>query len=385
MQTSASKRRRERRASAWLLRCGYVLSVLLIAGLCANFYLRQHRHNGEIAAIGQLAEQFATVDQSMQEIGLQARRIADRMPEADRKETVDLKGDTIAARKAYKAAMPVDPRILSIRKGMLVRTRKAGADLAALRRLWARAPAGLRQRTISTSRYLNAADPFSHYAEMANARNLEAVRTPADLYWTTRELYSKYESVLQPATEHAQVVIRQYMQTRLQRQGRLISNFFLTTICALVALVLLVFLPLDMMIGQMMKRLARASDEAEAARRDAENADRAKSEFLANMSHEIRTPMNGVLGMAELLAKTDLNARQRTFADVIVKSGNALLTIINDILDFSKIEARQLELERCPVRPDARRSRTSPTLMSGRAREEEPRADRPHQTRPAAP
>ncbi|MGV2101694.1 response regulator [Rhizobium sp. 21-4511-3d] len=78
----------------------------------------------------------------------------------------------------------------------------------------------------------------------------------------------------------------------------------------------------------------------------AEAADRAKSEFLANMSHEIRTPMNGVLGMAELMAKTDLDARQKTFIDIIVKSGNALLTIINDILDFSKIDAGQMKLRR---------------------------------------
>ncbi|TJW42394.1 MAG: response regulator, partial [Mesorhizobium sp.] len=69
-----------------------------------------------------------------------------------------------------------------------------------------------------------------------------------------------------------------------------------------------------------------------------------------NMSHEIRTPMNGVLGMAELLAKTELNARQKTFTDVIVKSGNALLTIINDILDFSKINAGQLTLDPAPFR-----------------------------------
>lgn len=80
----------------------------------------------------------------------------------------------------------------------------------------------------------------------------------------------------------------------------------------------------------------------------AEAADRAKSEFLANMSHEIRTPMNGVLGMAELLAKSALDTRQRTFTDVIVKSGNALLTIINDILDFSKIDAGQMVLRSAP-------------------------------------
>ena len=113
---------------------------------------------------------------------------------------------------------------------------------------------------------------------------------------------------------------------------------------------LAILLPLEAAVLDAQDKLAASRNEAERAREAAQAADRAKSEFLANMSHEIRTPMNGVLGMAELLARTSLDARQKTFTDIIVKSGNALLTIINDILDFSKIDAGQLELDPAPFR-----------------------------------
>jgi len=71
---------------------------------------------------------------------------------------------------------------------------------------------------------------------------------------------------------------------------------------------------------------------------------RAKDDFLANMSHEIRTPMNGVLGMAELLAGTNLDKRQQRFVDSLRTAAATMMQIINDILDDSKIGAGKMEL-----------------------------------------
>jgi PAS domain S-box-containing protein len=81
------------------------------------------------------------------------------------------------------------------------------------------------------------------------------------------------------------------------------------------------------------------------ARLVAESANRAKTTFLANMSHEIRTPMNGVLGLLELLKRTDLNDRQRGFAEKAESSAVSLLGILDDILDFSKVEAGKMTLD----------------------------------------
>jgi signal transduction histidine kinase/HPt (histidine-containing phosphotransfer) domain-containing protein len=102
-------------------------------------------------------------------------------------------------------------------------------------------------------------------------------------------------------------------------------------------------------IKQQHDQLQAAIAEIQQAKDAAELAAQVKSDFLAMMSHEIRTPINGVLGMTQLLSKTQLTSAQQKYVNNARISGEILLSVINDILDFSKIESGKLDLEEQPL------------------------------------
>lgn len=87
-------------------------------------------------------------------------------------------------------------------------------------------------------------------------------------------------------------------------------------------------------------QIKNSQNELEKALLKAQESDKLKSAFLANMSHEIRTPMNGIIGFSELFANKNTTDKEReSYANIVIKSSQQLLSIVNDVLDISKIEA----------------------------------------------
>uniref|UniRef100_A0A0T9LQ85 histidine kinase n=2 Tax=Yersinia kristensenii TaxID=28152 RepID=A0A0T9LQ85_YERKR len=83
--------------------------------------------------------------------------------------------------------------------------------------------------------------------------------------------------------------------------------------------------------------------QLEAARVEAESANRTKSTFLATISHELRTPMYVIMGLLELELRSDQPVDKNTLATVS-NSAQSLMLLLDDIIDSAKIEAGQLSV-----------------------------------------
>ncbi|MFD0678916.1 MULTISPECIES: response regulator [unclassified Paenibacillus] len=106
----------------------------------------------------------------------------------------------------------------------------------------------------------------------------------------------------------------------------------------------------------------RVRQELIQAKLEADEANLAKSRFLAGMSHEIRTPLNGIIGLTQLMQKTDMTEVQKDYSSKVLYSSQALLRIIKDILDFSKVEAGKMEIEKVVFHPEELMDKLSDVL-----------------------
>ncbi len=213
-----------------------------------------------------------------------------------------------------------------------------------------RAPVAVRQVWDDTESGMSLKNEIRQVLTLANRLEIFSDYTTPSAQRVFRDLQQLANRTIKPHLALIQDDLSEdmaYSYTTLQWFMALVG---FTIVLASVLVGVRVLDPMMQKVAASHENLREAHESIEAALERAESADRAKSEFLANMSHEIRTPMNGVLGMAELLSRSELDKRQAMFVDVILKSGSALLTIINDILDFSKIDAGQLELDPAPFR-----------------------------------
>ncbi|MEX3011612.1 response regulator [Hoeflea sp. TYP-13] len=318
-----SDNRKGRKRISAFLRISYVATLALIGSICIYFYGEQQAQNRSIGHLGLMVKELGKLDEALA---------------------------SLAARAEQVEQLSDDASIESVKKGLLFRQNAVKEEFQHFRDLWLspKTPEELRETVYAADRYMRADDPFKQYERITDGSKIEAAKTVDDLRWSGKLLFSIYDSFLNHTGAKISQIILESLKDTTMAQGRKVQTFLLTTIAVLLALGFFVFLPIDILLWRTVRRLDIAVAQAQRESSKAKAAERTKSEFLANMSHEIRTPMNGVLGMAELLARTDLDNKQRTFTDIIVKSGQALLTIINDILDFSKIDARQMQLNPAP-------------------------------------
>ena len=337
---------------SWIMRGCYILALVVLSAICVEFYYEQRNINQQIGEIRNLSEQFTATDNSLEALSERARRVGEETPEKIDNLFLDivLAGRTVKERNRVLKKIKTVERIVPMKKGLTHFQSEARVEFEKLKNLWDNLNPQITSHIIKTSEYMRGSDPFVHYHTVLNSEKVENTRYPDHMHWVARTIEATYNNQASVINKHAILSLADENRDLVAQQSKLLESFLLITLGAMAFIGVCIFIPLDYAIHRLMKNLREKTIFAKQESQRAELADRAKSEFLANMSHEIRTPMNGVMGMAELLLKTELDQKQKTFADIIVKSGAALLTIINDILDFSKIDAGQMELDPAPFK-----------------------------------
>lgn len=137
------------------------------------------------------------------------------------------------------------------------------------------------------------------------------------------------------------VVLGQILWTP-DRPGLSVLKGAAPAVTALILLLAVAALALFIRVRGIVRRLEENEMDLTEARDRAEGANIAKTRFLGVMSHELRTPLNGVLGMAEILAAGELDARQRSQLGILKQSGENLLSLIERILTVARLEKGEM-------------------------------------------
>lgn len=334
-----------RKSMMWL-RVSYIAALIIMGYMSSQIYFEQKDNETRIQNMIALSNQFGKISTGFSDAAKRAG-ILTRVFSAD---AVDERTAGLTEQEQevfYKTAEPAK-KIQVARRIQLVDLSVLFEQIKVLERLWSKAPTEFRAEFSREEIFVDASKPFSVFKSVTKDVYMRSAKSEVHMHNAADMFVKRFDDFLKPRINDTQSFLKSYLSRFVEQQSQMQKEVLIMSIFTLICLALFVFLPVDIILRRLFSKLNAKTEEANKALEKAQAADKAKSEFLATMSHEIRTPMNGVLGMAELLSKTELDTRQKTFADVIIKSGNALLTIINDILDFSKIEAAQLKLIEAP-------------------------------------
>lgn len=189
---------------------------------------------------------------------------------------------------------------------------------------------------------LNSLDKVLHYDSPFKGTVEEIIQETSGL----RTQENGLESRLDRISDDLALMTREgraRMQAHVQ-ESREVAHVSLIAMTTGFALAVLFLILARLSIIKDMKEIAQQHIRVKRAQEQAEAASRSKSQFLANLSHEIRTPMNAVIGMSNLLLRSNPRPEQRDYLETIRQSGHALLNVIQDTLDLSRIEAGKLRI-----------------------------------------